>query len=83
MLKITIGDEDTIVWAVSFLSNGMIATGDSKGLLQFWNSKHGTLISVGVKNMLIIFLSLISNLVTTRKMKSVYKHLYLCLVHIL
>jgi U3 small nucleolar RNA-associated protein 4 len=40
----TVGSVPSLVWACAILDDGSIATGDSKGCTQIWESKHGTLL---------------------------------------
>ena len=46
-LRITLDEfksRSTLVWDLKFLNDGTIASADSLGKVQLWNSKHGTLI---------------------------------------
>ena len=45
-LRITLDEyklRNTLVWAVQFIDNSTVISGDSRGKLQIWNIKHGTL----------------------------------------
>ncbi|KAG5513456.1 hypothetical protein PMAC_000887 [Pneumocystis sp. 'macacae'] len=39
-----IGNNDTLVWTVEVLKNGVIVTGDSTGSVKFWDQKYYTLL---------------------------------------